>query len=175
MKMNQQDEKSNSATAFHNNDASDISLPQSAPHEINNDEIETIVSAALPYTADRHEDSSIIFFNGSGNAQNSVTGTETMESISRTSNNLDGSSGAPTAPIIDEYVLAELRDAGEGFVGASSSSSESASSALAGARKRKIRNSGSDSEETISNAKKSKVMPVRDPNAVSKVVSWEIW
>lgn len=169
--MNQQDEKSSSATEFHNHDASDSSLPQSAPHEINNDEIETIVSAALPYTADRHEDSSIIFFDGNVNAQESATRTETLQSISRASDNLDGSSEAPTAPVIDEYVLAELRDAGEGFVSATSSSSESAASA----RKRKVRNSGSDSEETISNAKKSKIVPVRDPNAVSKVVSWEIW
>jgi hypothetical protein len=169
--MNQQDEKSSSATEFHNHDASDSSLPQSAPHEINNDEIETIVSAALPYTADRHEDSSIIFFDGNENAQGNATRTETLQSISRASDNLDGSSEAQTAPVIDEYVLAELRDAGEGFVSATSSSSESA----AGARKRKVRNSGSDSEETISNAKKSKIVPVRDPNAVSKVVSWEIW
>jgi hypothetical protein len=173
--MNQQDEKSHSTAEFHNHDVSDSSLPQSAPHEINNDEIETIVSAALPYTADRHGDSSSIFYDGNENAQDSAARTETLESISRASDNLEVSSEAPTAPIIDEYVLAELRDAGEGFVGATSSSSEPASSTLAGARKRKSRNSGSDSEETISNAKKSKMVPARDPNAVSKVVSWEIW
>ena len=175
--MIRQTEKSDSVTEFHNHDATDSSLPQSAPHEINNDEIETIVSAALPYTADRQEDSASIFFVENEITNASATTTGTLDLIGRTSTNLDGSSSSDvaTAPVIDEYVLAELRDAEEGFVGAADSNSDSASIALAGSKKRKMKNSGSDNDETIANAKKSKIIAVRDPNAVSKVVSWDIW
>lgn len=152
--------------------------PRAIPYEINNDEIETIVSAALPY-ADRSPTTSLHFFPGNDSGRGGVDDDrsnvtdvrEALELMNNDSTKADDDLSAAAAPIIDEYVLAELRDAEQGFADTSSSFIRAA----VGAKKRKNKNSGSESEDAQAAIKKSKIATARDPNAVSKVVSWDTW
>lgn len=156
--------------------------PRAIPYEINNVEIETIVSAASPY-GNRPTAASLLFFAGNdssrgvederSNATDVRAVLELMNNESAKTNN-DLSAAAARAPIIDEYVLEELRDAEHGYDNTPSNDTSFMRSA-AGAKKRKNKNSGSESEDTQATIKKPKIAAARDPNAVSKVVSWDTW
>jgi hypothetical protein len=158
--------------------------PRAIPYEINNVEIETIVSAALPYD-NRPTAASLLFFAGNdssrgvederSNATDVRAVLELMNNEStKTNDDLSAAAAAAAAPIIDEYVLEELRDAEHGYDNTPSNDTSFMRSA-AGAKKRKNKNSGSESEDTQAAIKKSKIAAARDPNAVSKVVSWDTW
>ena len=156
--------------------------PRAIPYEINNVEIETIVSAALPY-GNRPTAALLLFFPGNdssrgvederSNATDVRAVLELMNNESTKTNN-DLSAAAAGAPIIDEYVLDELRDAENGYDDTPSNGTSFMRTAT-GAKKRKNKNSGSESEDTQAAIKKSKIAAARDPNAVSKVVSWDTW
>ena len=181
--MNRNSGELRSSSNYGNHSGAEHSVPQAAPHEINNDEIETIVSAALPYGEVRPTDTSNMFFLGhngvsaEGHRQNEQPNasrdTETQHSSSSRSEELLEGSPATTTPLIDEYFLAELRDTELGFVDVSRSSMDDVAAGVAGsAKKRKSKTPDSTFDEAA--YKRTKSNP-KDPTTVSKVVSWETW
>jgi hypothetical protein len=154
--------------------------PRAIPYEINNVEIETIVSAALPYGS-RPTAASLLFFPGNDSSRgvedersNATDVRAVLELMNNESTKTNNDLSAASAPIIDEFVLEELRDAEHGYDNTTSNDASFMRSA-SGAKKRKNKNSGSESEDTQAAIKKSKIAAARDPNAVSKVVSWDTW
>lgn len=169
-----------SSSNYGSHSGAEHSVPQVAPHEINNDEIETIVSAALPYEEVKPRDTSNLFFlghSGEGLRQNEQHNasreTEIQPSTSSRSEELLEGLPSTTTPLIDEYFLAELRDTELGFVDVSRSTMDDVAPGVAGSsKKRKSKNPDSPFDEAAYKRMKSNA---KDPTTVSKVVSWETW
>lgn len=181
--MNRNEGDLHSSSLYGSHGGAEHSIPLAAPHEINNDEIETIVSAALPYGEIRSTDTSNMFFLGHNGISTAGTGqnqqpnvssvVEPQRSTSSRSEELVEGSSATTTPLIDEYFLAELRDTELGFVDVSRSNMDDIVAGVAGSsKKRKGKTPGSPFDEAA--YKRTKSNP-KDPLTVSKVVSWETW